>query len=95
MMSDLKKGLCPIGFLWRGDGIGVIFMRAGLLLAFLGALLKVSFLMFWPEPVSFREYFAVATIVWLLGKCLCALTYLKSGAQKRTRTSTKKNFTRT
>ncbi len=89
------KNLCPVGFLWRGDGIGLAAMVTGLVGILLVIVVKISARLFFHETLALKEPLAVCIFLWLFGKSVSIAKSLMSGAQKRTRTSTKSNFTRT
>jgi hypothetical protein len=87
-MSKEEKTLCPLGFLWRAPHAGAGVMKAGLVGILLSLFIKLSLELLGYNFIYLRELLLFSCLAWVTGK-------LVGGAQKRTRTSTKKNFTRT
>ncbi len=90
-----SKGRCPVSFLWRGDGVGRHLIIAGLVGFLLAIFIKTIVVVTILPHFSIKNLMTISAIFWLVGKILCAVKLVAIGAQKRTRTSTKSNFTRT
>jgi hypothetical protein len=86
---------CPVKFIWHGEGLGKIFM----IVAMSGVFLAIGSMFFnvlvAKTTVPINMVLSGACFLWIIGKGIYVYQNQKSGAQKRTRTSTKKIFTRT
>lgn len=80
---DEKKGQCPVKFLWHGVGLGAILMRAGLILAFIGALMKLGFMLSWHGRSISQFFFNLASLSWLSGKVLSMLIGMWANGHKK------------
>ncbi len=77
-----------MSFLWRGSHKGAFIIKLGLGL-FLGTLfIQITFWLLKIKILFISGLIIFSVVLWIIGKII-------DGAQKRTRTSTKKNFTRT
>jgi hypothetical protein len=76
---DSKKGICPISFLWRGEGVIGLIKKA----SFLAIFFLMSARLFLGYINYQRELLWSFILLWLAA-------FVMDGAQKRTRTSTKK-----
>ena len=90
-MGEIQAGRCPMKFLWQGQGLGKRMMMLGLAFFLLGIVFALISIKAWLLP--HKPLMVVGLVSWMTGKATCF--YQKFGAQKRTRTSTKKIFTRT